>query len=213
MSLVNFMAPSTLIRETMSNAYAKWGLKSQPVQHHNKKQAEHNNPLSQRIFLLQNPFAFHPRENRNIPFSSWKANGVSGPVGGEGHREPEGQSACCLSDQGGVRWVCPNLTLTFWQADELLVLLLFLQPVVTVRDPVRREDANKILPLYSGEQSILQPGALPLVWQELFSVRMNKFRERLIQPVEEAKGSAHAGAVFRVTTPCPHRAALPSLCS
>lgn len=87
--------------------------------------------------------------------------------------------------------------LGFDKLSELLVLLLLLQPAVAVRDPVRRQDANKILLLYSGEQSILQPSALPLVLQELLSVRMNKFGERLIQTVEEARCSAHAGAVFR----------------
>lgn len=53
--------------------------------------------------------------------------------------------------------------LGFDKLSELLVLLLLLQPAVAVRDPVRRQDANKILLLYSGEQSILQPSALPLV--------------------------------------------------
>ena len=45
---------------------------------------------------------------------------------------------------------------------ELLVLLLLFQPAVMVMDPVHREGANEILPLYSGEHCTLQHGILPL---------------------------------------------------
>lgn len=149
------------------------------------------------FFLLQNPVAFHPRENRDVSFSSWKGNGVSGRRMERGTGNHKGSlHAAWVTEEvwdGSVQ-ISP---LGFDKLSELLVLLLLLQPAVAVRDPVRREDANKILLLYSGEQSILQPSALPLVWQELLSVRMNKFGERLIQTVEEARCSAHAGAVFR----------------
>lgn len=116
MSLVNFMAPSTLIRETTSIAYAKWGLKSQPGQHHNEKQAEHSNPLLQRFFFITKSSCFSPQREQRCFIFLLKREWSLRSADGEGHREPQGQSACCLSDRGGVGWVCPNLTLRFWQA-------------------------------------------------------------------------------------------------
>lgn len=152
--------------------------------------------FTKNFFYYEIQLLFTPERTEIFHFPPEKR--MESQVGGWGGAKGTRREVCVLPEwPRRCEMVYPNLTLMFWQAGELLVLLLFLQPAVTVRHSVRREDANKILPLYSGEQNILQPGALPLVWQELLSVRMKKFRERLIQPVEEAKGSAHAGAVFR----------------